>query len=1277
MPWRDPARVQTIARVSATEPAPQVDSVLNTIQMPAAFVSKVSTSLELRYRDVPGVQISPDTRDGRLVILAPPTMQKQIQAEAMQIYVAESKPGASQAGVSPALATSLPGTVNNGVRTTGGQLQVQLSSIDWRTFEDSLHRVAGKRVPVTTSQNGQKAMFQLTGAPLDGTVIEVNRVENVVTVVAPEPAMPGWQKMIRSLDSNTTRPGDVVEMVRVENAKPAPIQRALRLIDGLPADATATVVPARSAAAFRTTAMQEPGAAVAPAAQPAQPPAPRLPGLAGPGADQPAVAEAAPGEEAAGIIGDTQIQFVPELGIIIVRGAKRDTQRVLDVIKQIEEQSAVTQPEVEVYPLKNLNSSALADLLTEVYDEVLAARQGEVDIRALDQPNALLLVGRREAVASAITLIEKLDQPLDQASRLRVFPLKYASATDAEVTVRGFFVEKPGSEEDNRPGLGARVRIIADFRTNSLIVGASPRDLDEVAGLLRSLDVENVPATNEIRVFPLRNSLAADLAPVIQGAINGEGEGTAATGDATNTRPSTSLSILAVDSAEGEMLSSGILSGLVVTADANANALIVRGPSSSMSLVSELIRQLDQVPGVEASVKVFTIENGDASRLVTALQQLFSSTTQGQTGGGFGGGGGATGGTANLGALTPATASNSSLVNIRFATDQRTNSIIATGTETDLEVVESILLRLDTKGFAERITEVIWLRHQTAPEIATAIQQYVQQRVQTVNQIQQFQQGLGPFDLPDRDLVVVAEEVSNSLLLSVSPRLYQDVRKLIESLDRRPPMVLIKVVLAEVSLSDTFELGGELGLQDSLLFDRSVATVPPVITPPPEGPTTTFPPRPIPTVPSNSGFNFNQNGTANAFGVNPGNVGSRALTTFGLGAASGATGYGGFVLSAASDSFSLLLRAMQDANRAQILSRPQIMTVDNKAGFVQVGQRVARVIGLQPASNISAPLLEIEDIDIGLILEVLPRVGADGLISMQIRAERSSIDDTNDGTPIGTDSEGNPIIIPNINSTNAESTIVAYSGQTVVFGGLIQKERVNISRRVPWLSNLPLVGIFFRFDRESEERRELLVIMTPMLVNGDEDLEYIKRVESSRMSYCLADVVEMHGDVGLSEGYGLWGPAVGPTIYPDLQPTVDQFPRLNPGETIIGERVIGETITGERVIGERVIGESIMGDQLYGSPVESAPGMIINPPQSQNGTLPGGTVPGGQGQQLPAPSMPIPYPPTPLPPQPGTTQGQYAPPRANNPDGSPRFNPPQNASAQGLRVIPASGPIAY
>lgn len=1186
VPWQDPSRLQTVRQASATanravqagqagqggqaaqvgaqmnaqiatpigpaiaQPAADEPAVLNTIQIPSAYVTRVSTALELRYRETPRVHIAPDVRGGRLVVLAPQSIQRQIESDAMTVYTAESRPGASKVGVSQAVAEAgLPGALANGVRMAGGQLQIQLTAIDWRTFEASLHRVAGRQIPVTTSQNGQRAVFQLAGAPLDGTSIEVDRSTNRVTVVAPEPSMPGWQKMIRSLDNSSAKPGEVTELVRLENARPAPIQRALQLIDSLPADGSTAVAATSATGAFRTAAMQQGANAPQPprGQAPPQPPVPQLPPAAtNNGApDNGAPNNQAPNnqgqgdnqatdEETAGLIGDTQIQFVPELGIIIVRGAKRDTQRVLDVIRQIEEQSAVTQPEVEIFQLKHLNSVAAADLLNEVYEEVLAARQGEVNIRPLDQPNAILLVGRRESVAAAITLIEKLDQPLDSTSRLRVFPLKHASARDVETTVRGFFVEKPGSEEDDRPGLGTRVRVIADYRTNALVIGASPRDLEEVEQLIKDIDVETVPAQNEIRVFPLKNSRADDLAPVIQGAINGEGEAEAAE---DTTRPSTSLSILAVDSEEGQMLSSGILSNLVVTADANANALIVRGPSSSMELVGELIRQLDQVPGVETVVKVFTVENGDATQLTTALNNLFGTTAQ------QGGGGGAqAGGGGVVGQLSGSTSADSSLVNLRFTTDVRTNSIIATGSDSDLEVVESILLRLDTKGFAERITEVIWLRHQTAPEIAAAIQQYVQQRTQTVNTIQQFQQGLGALDLPDRDLIVVAEEVSNSLLLSCSPRVYQDVRQLIEALDRRPPMVMIKVVLAEVLLSDNFELGGELGLQDSLLFDRSVATTPA-----------------IPATPTDSGFNFNNSGTANRAAIATNNVASQALTTFGLGTASQTTGYGGFVLSAASDSFSLLLRALQDANRAQILSRPQIMTVDNKVGFVQVGQRVARIIGLSQGSINFAPLLNVQDIDIGLILEVLPRVGSDGLISMLIRAERSDIDTTNAGTPIGTDSAGNPIIIPNINRTNAESTIVAYSGQTVVFGGLIQKERVNVSRRVPYLSNIPLLGVFFRFDREAEERRELLVIMTPMLVNGDEDLEYIKRVESSRMSYCLADIVEMHGDVGLSEGYGLWGPAVGATIYPDLQPTVDQFPTAN-GETIIGERTVGQSV---------------------------------------------------------------------------------------------------------------------
>ncbi len=1142
----------SVAQSAATQSA--AAPMLTMVDIPAAYVLAVSTKLEVKYRDVAGVHLSPDVRSGKLIVMAPPDLQSKIQAEATEILFSEMQPAVQQ---------------TSGHRGADGSYQVKLAAITWREFEDSLAQMVGRKLPVTTSRNGEQATFQLVGAPLDGTTVEIDRRENAVTVIAPEPAMPGWRSMIQSLDQMPSRPGDVTEMLKITNAKPAPIQRAIRMLDALGPGQDAMVVPSRNAVPFQNTAFQLPAGQAPPPAGPApaanQPvpnqPVPNQPAQLPPGQALPPGlgADGALADDGSGIIGDTQIQFVPELGIIIVRGAKRDTQRVLDVIKQIEEQSLVTQPEVEVYRLKNLNSAATADLLIKLYTDVLSARQGEVSVTALDNPNALLLIGRREALASAISLIEKIDRPVDSTSQLRVFRLENASAIDAEETINNFFVDRPGQGTTIRPGLGTRVRVVSDYRTNSLIVSASPRDIAEVARLVQELDIKSVPAQNEIRVFQLKNSLAADLAPVLQSAINGDGE---ATENDNAARPSTALSIISLDSDRGGVLDSGILAGVVITADANANAIIVRAPTHSISLIAELIRQLDQVPGAESVVKVFTIENGDALKLTTSLQALFAPTT---------GGGNTQVGAGNLAGLAGATANAaSSLVGLSFTTDQRTNSIIASGSANDLEVVESILLRLDTTGFAERITEVIWLRHQSAPEIATAIQTYVQQRTQTVNSIQQFQQGLGPFDLPDRDLVVVAEAISNSLLLSVSPRLYDDVRRLIDSLDRRPPMVLIKVVLAEVTLGDQFELGGELGLQDALLFDRSVATTPPTVL--------------------NPGFPFNNNGTPNQQVVAQNTIGSRALSTFGLGTTSGPLGYGGFVLSAASDSFNLLLRALQDANRAQILSRPQIMTVDNKSGFVQVGQQVARITGVINNGNAGTQVVT-QDIPIGLILEVLPRVGADGLISMQISATRSSINPIG-GTPIST--TGTPVVIPNIDTTNAESTIIAYSGQTVVFGGLIQKQRTNISRRVPYLSNIPLLGVMFRFDRETETRSELLVIMTPMLVTGDEDLEYVKHTESSRMSYCLADVVEMHGDVGLSGGHGLWGPAVGPVIYPDLQPTYDQFPDHS---VVEGGRV--EMIQGPTEVGSEIIHDTVLPQSESTFPLQSEPMIDLSVPQAQ------------------------------------------------------------------------------
>ncbi len=169
-----------------------------------------------------------------------------------------------------------------------------------------------------------------------------------------------------------------------------------------------------------------------------------------------------------------------------------------------------------------------------------------------------------------------------------------------------------------------------------------------------------------------------------------------------------------------------------------------------MPLIAELIRQLDKAPDIDSYVKVFTIKNGDATQLATALGTLFGDEA-GTTGTAVGG--------ANLADLPSATAGGeSSLIPLRFSTDVRTNSIVVSGSAEDLEVVESILLRLDSEGFAERITEVVWLRHNDALLIAEAITNYVNARRQSQTNIQQYQQGLGPYDLIDRDLIAIPED---------------------------------------------------------------------------------------------------------------------------------------------------------------------------------------------------------------------------------------------------------------------------------------------------------------------------------------------------------------------------------------------------------------------------------------------------------------------------------------------------------------------------------------
>ncbi len=138
-----------------------------------------------------------------------------------------------------------------------------------------------------------------------------------------------------------------------------------------------------------------------------------------------------------------------------------------------------------------------------------------------------------------------------------------------------------------------------------------------------------------------------------------------------------------------------------------------------MELIAALIKELDQMPTAEAQIKVFTIKNGDAANLVTMLQGLFGGTTNQQGGNQQRGGQG----NLNFGNLGGEASGENPLVGLRFSIDQRTNSIIATGSGGDLNIVEAILLRLDESDVRQRKSTVYRLKNAPSLDVANSINQ--------------------------------------------------------------------------------------------------------------------------------------------------------------------------------------------------------------------------------------------------------------------------------------------------------------------------------------------------------------------------------------------------------------------------------------------------------------------------------------------------------------------------------------------------------------------------
>ena len=817
---------------STVPAAAQTGPVVRIYACPAGQAATIADRLRDEFGVFRDVRIASDERTSQVIVQAPAEVQSRVPQRLRVLAAMPAKAPCRRV----ASAGPRPGA------TAAYQIRrIGLSHTRPESMAASLSSVFGGRLVSLPSQELQTRRYRLALSGGGSFDLTFDLANSQVTVEGPGPAIDRCVFLIRVLDTPRRTDGSEIRLLPLRAEQTASIRKVSEAIrDG--------AAPRQPTPPLATRLFQSPELAQAspprvnpPPANAANPAAPANPPAANrgqPPADQ----------RRLGALGPVQIEMLEGLDVIVLRGNAQDVNQVSEIISQIERMSAETEPVVEIIPLRQVDCLALSDLLLSLWEEVYQPRQGSVSITPLVKPNALLVVGRPQSLKTVKSLTERLDQPVNPNTQFQVFHLQHASAGVVQGLLQQFF--------EDRGALGTFARVISDARSNALIVQASPRDMDEITEMVKRLDTATSDSVNEVRIIQLEHALAADVASILQSAIgaatgqsaqpgaarqpNVPGQQNPSAAGQQNEQRTAMLRFLTVDAKGRRLLSSGILTDVKVTADTRANALIVSAPPENLELIEALVRQLDQLPAAEAQIKVFTIVNGDAANLASMLESLFSAqlTQTGQQG------------TAQ-GPQTSTAGAGTSLVPLRFAVDMRTNSIIACGSAADLAVVEALLTRLDD-GVRNRRSVVMRLKNSPALQVADTINKFLANE----RSIEQIAPGMtSAFEQIEREVVVVPEPVSNSLMLSATPRFFDEIKGIIEQLDARPPMVMIQVLIAEIDLGNTNEFGIELGLQDSVLFDRSLLSnlQTTIHRPCPTAPR----PQTIASADSNPGFNFN------------------------------------------------------------------------------------------------------------------------------------------------------------------------------------------------------------------------------------------------------------------------------------------------------------------------------------------------------------------------------------------------------------------------------------
>ena len=293
---------------------------------------------------------------------------------------------------------------------------------------------------------------------------------------------------------------------------------------------------------------------------------------------------------------------------------------------------------------------------------------------------------------------------------------------------------------------------------------------------------------------------------------------------------------------------------------------------------------------------------------------------------------------------------------------------------------------------------------------------------------------------------------THTITFTADAQTSEQIKQILASLDRPKPQALIKVVFLEVQHNNSVDIGVEGGWTGNAAHNQVSAA----------------------NIFGLSGLN----GIATNFTA----LGQALPAGFPTPTANAPLSSGGLYQILGTD-FQATLRAIAQAGKAQILSRPSIMARDGQPATILVGQEVPLVTGIsyESVGTTTVPINNVSYTPVGIQLNVTPYI-SDNYVEMIVTPQDSEID------PTLTEPIGGGVNAPVIDTRSADTVIVTPDGQTAVIGGLMENDKSMSESKIPLLGDIPLLGALFRSKSNADNKSELMIFMTPHIVHAPSEL---------------------------------------------------------------------------------------------------------------------------------------------------------------------------------------------